>query len=212
MVSQILFLTFALRVQVRTYSSIHYIHSQVRTGSLQSTTSLTHQAALIYQAAAQRFLQYLLLAILLTGGFPSYDDDLLHVRLVDEEIYARGIFIIDKQVAMSTVNSDAANPRVDRKLQDNVGQMVILYMTDVLPFLRGLDVVTEEFKTCNLFFSGPGGQWSREMYEGILKMESGKALGVELDLNDYKKVFLAIAAAHMPELFDNAGNFIGERR
>lgn len=118
-----------------------------------------------------------------------------------------------EKVVILTLNGAATNPApVARHLPDNVGKMVILYMTDVLPFLRGLSIVTDGFKNSNYLFSGPGGQWSKERYEEILKRESGKALGVELGLNDYKKVFLAIAAAHMPGNFDHAGHFIGEQR
>ena len=154
-----------------------------------------------------------MIAITLTGGSPPYKEDLLHVRLVDEEAYARGIFILHEKVVILTLNGAATNPApVARHLPDNVGQMVILYMTDVLPFLRGLSIVTDEFKNSNYLFSGPGEQWSKERYEEILKRESWKALGIELGLNDYKEVFLAIAATHLPGNFDQAGHFIGEQR
>jgi hypothetical protein len=193
---------------------------------------LTRSAALAYEATATKFLKLLLVAILVSAGVPPYGDDLLHVRLVDEEHFHRSIYISRQSVMIMT--SDGGRPAIAaapqpvlRFLPEQVGVMVLLYMTDVLPLLRSLGTVAaERLKGSNFLFaetaagttgSGTGsgtagegaahqrGMWSMRRYEEILRRETRKRMGIEMGLDGYKALFLELAKVNMPGGFDAEG-------
>jgi hypothetical protein len=75
-----------------------------RTEELSSTADLAtptikksfiEKAAWLYEDAANRFLELLLIAILLTGESPPIGDDLLNARIRDEEGFDRGLTIVN---------------------------------------------------------------------------------------------------------------------
>ncbi len=108
---------------------------------------------------------------------------------------------------MAILTSSLDEQFVYRLLPPNVSTLLVLYLVDVLPFLRrsGLagDAGREAMVRSKYLFSDGCTRWSEARYEGILKRETGQRLGVEIDLVGYSALFLAMV------MRDNLGSFDG---
>lgn len=164
------------------------------------------------------FLELILMLCLTTGGQPPISYDLTYLLLVNANSYARSLFIMGEEfgpenhgniaIITTTLNIEP----VHRLLCPQVSTLLVLYIVDVLPFLRRRQPAGSAghealIRSNHLFPDGPT-HWSLARYEGIVKRESKQRLGVEMDLAGYKAVFLALAKRFNPGRFDDEGNFL----
>jgi len=63
--------------------------------------SFIEKAAWLYEDAANKFLELLLIAILVAGQSPLTGDDLLNTRIRDEVEFERGLTIVNRRVIYS---------------------------------------------------------------------------------------------------------------
>lgn len=164
------------------------------------------------------FLELLLMLCLTTGGQPPISYDLTCLLLVNANSYARSLFIMGEEfgpanhgniaIITTTLNTEP----VHRLLCPQVSTLLVLYIVDVLPFLRRCQQAGvaghEALIRSNHLFPDGMTHWNMERYEGVLKRESKERLGVEMDLAGYKAVFLAISKRFNPGRFDDEGNFL----
>ncbi|MCJ1390813.1 hypothetical protein MMC18_003674 [Xylographa bjoerkii] len=166
-----------------------------------------HDATQIYIQSINTFLELLLILILVTGGQPPHGTSLTSLQLSNVEGFARSIIMWKTDVFIATSDGNLENPKpVIRFLPKAVVDMLVLYITDVRPFLRHQQFPNDPLSRSNFLFPENGSFWSSDRYEAILKRVSAMHLGVELDLEDYRIVFLAIAKKAMPGVFDEEGN------
>ena len=59
--------------------------------------------------------------------------------------------------------------------------MVLLYVPNVLPLLCNLPTAKPGFKDNTYLFAQGSERWSKERYENILKRETTKRMGFEMD-------------------------------
>jgi hypothetical protein len=149
--------------------------------------SLIEKAAWLYEDAANRFLELLLIIILVTGGYPSTGDDFLNARIRNSKDFIRGLDIVNGKVHISRTLDDPEHPMmIYRVLPEEVGRMVLLYVADVLPLLCNLPTTKPGFKENTYLFAQGSERWSKERYEVILRRETGKRLGCEMGLEGYE--------------------------
>lgn len=169
-----------------------------------------------YISHVNSFLELILMLCLTTGGQPPISYDLTCLLLVNAQSYARSLFIMSEEFGpgnhgnIAIITTTLAIEPVHRLLSPEVSTLLVLYIVEVLPFLRrrqpsGLAGHEALVRSNHLFPEGLT-HWSEAKYEGILKRESKQRLGVEMDLAGYKAVFLAISKRFNPGRFDDEGN------
>lgn len=172
-----------------------------------------------YISHVNTFLELILILCLTTGGQPPNGYDLACLHLVNMHSYARSLFIMSEDfgpanhgnIAIMTATLDLQP--IHRLLPPNVSTLLVLYLVDVLPFLRCHQPAGaaghENVIRSNYLFPEGTTHWSEAKYESILKRESRQRLGVEMDLAGYKAVFLALEKRFNPGRFDDEGNCSG---
>lgn len=99
-------------------------------------SSITAEEMTQYIKSINDFLELLLIAFLITGGQPPYGIDLLYLFLRNEKYpCVRSIYLQNMQICLMTADPVKMKP-ILRFLPAPVTSLVVLYMTDVLPYLR----------------------------------------------------------------------------
>ena len=171
-----------------------------------------------YISHVNSFLELILILCLTTGGQPPISYDLTCLLLVNAHSYARSLFIMGEECGranhgnIAIITSSLNTEPVHRLLGPQVGTLLVLYIVEVLPFLRRRQLAGvsghEALVRSNHLFPDEMTHWDLERYEGVVKRESKRRLGVEMDLKGYKAVFLAISKRFNPGRFDDEGNFL----
>ena len=171
-----------------------------------------------YISHVNSFLELILMLCLTTGGQPPISYDLTCLLLVNANSYARSLFIMSEEFGpgnhgnVAIITNTLQTDPVHRLLSPEVSTLLVLYIIDVLPFLRRCQPAGvaghEALIRSNHLFPEGSTHWSEAKYEGILKRESKQRLRVEMDLAGYKAVFLAIAKRFNPGRFDDEGNCV----
>ena len=146
------------------------------------------------------FLEHLLLAMHLTGGLPGRAPEILSLRHCNDE-QPRNIMIHDGQVMFITgyhkMMYAAGSRLVCRFLPAVVGDMVVTYLSMVLPFARHLETIQGRRPARSFLFEGGRGLWKDERLGEILKRESRAILGTELMVSAYRHLAIAIDRRHL---------------
>ena len=96
------------------------------------------------ESAVERFLEYLLILIHITGGQPGRGTGITMLRYANAMQSMRNIFIKEGQVMIvteyhkSVVVMDQLKV-IPRFLPERVGKLLVIYLADVLPFRQLLD-------------------------------------------------------------------------
>ena len=178
--------------------------------------SLAAEAFPEYINHVNRFLELILMLCLTTGNQPPHSYDLTCLLLVNMSAYARSLIIMSEEcgpsrhgnIAIITTTLDYNF--IHRLLPPDVSTLLVLYLVDVLPFIRRRVPAGapghEALISSNHLFPEGWTHWSEAKYESILKRETKQRLGVEIDLAGYKIIFLAISKRFNPGRFDDEGN------
>lgn len=162
------------------------------------------------------FLELILMLCLTTGNQPPHSYDLTCLLLVNMSPYARSLFIMSEEFGPSNrgniaiITTTLDYKFIHRPLPPEVSTLLVLYLVDVLPFIRRREPAGaaghEALVSSNHLFPEGSTHWSEAKYEGILKRETKHRLGVEIDLAGYKTIFLALSKRFNPGRFDDEGN------
>jgi hypothetical protein len=94
---------------------------------------------------------------------------------------------VNGKVHISRTLDDPEQPgMIYRVLLKEVREIVLLYVADVLPLLCNLPTTKPGFKENTYLFAQGSKRWSKERYEVILRKETMKRLGCEMDLEGYE--------------------------
>lgn len=175
----------------------------------QNPAQLNWQHVRQYLGHTDRFLDFLLLAIHVTGGQPARGPEILSVRWRNSILQDRNIYIMDGQVAVITryhkTQSQWDRPKVIlRFLPDRLGQILIVYLLYVRHFrtvlLNGLGrhmtVSANDF-----LWASERGPWDSSRLSRTMSLESAERLSVRLTLQDYRHVAIGIGRAVIGKRF-----------
>lgn len=150
---------------------------------------LTWPIAMAYDGSATRFLELLLVIIIVAGGLPPYEEDLLHICVANDGDSRRGIYLQNGNVITATVDDDPNGRRPAlRFMPPRVGLVFILYLLNVRPLTSwtGNNFLFADIKQ-------PGCCWSRARYESVLERETLKGLGIRLGVDGLRTVITEIS-------------------
>jgi hypothetical protein len=145
-----------------------------RTGELSSTADLVtptikksfiEKAAWLYEDAANRFLELLLMTILVTGESAPIGDDLRNARIRDEVGFDRDLTIVNWMVIIC---------RTAEHLKLSCDVYADAYLAK------------PGFKDNTYLFAQGSERCSKERYENILKRETTKRMGFEMNMEGYE--------------------------
>ena len=165
-----------------------------RPGTHNPVFSLTFQIK--YQSALHIFLKYLFAIIHTTGGLPMTDRQVLSIRYINNGSQIRQLYLHENVVMIVTPRGHlrSSNDALPRFLPPQVSQMVIAYLTTVVPFLEMMDLepptMLEDEKGYLFDYFGSGAWLTLPM---AFSDEFKKRLGIGIDADDFRRIALAIA-------------------
>jgi superfamily II DNA helicase RecQ len=160
----------------------------------------------MYMAQVARFRENLLVLMHITGGQPARGPEILSIRhsnTVKGE--RRNIFIEDQLVVFVTryhkgysISGDVKI--IHRYLPRAVGALWVWYMWLVLPWQQKLEVDVWKKKdiSSHMWPADPDGtKWTSERMRKAIKRESVAGMGVELGIQSYRDLAIAISRRYL---------------
>ncbi|QDS71455.1 hypothetical protein FKW77_003854 [Venturia effusa] len=152
-----------------------------------------HHLVRQYEASAHRFLEYLILLILLTGGEPDGDQrisegfvsELVSLRFENHEEIFRPIYVF----STGHVQIDNFSTTRWRVLPKHVGTMLVVYLVHVRPFLAQISP-RNPVASSSFLFPTAQGHWHTQSYLNLIRRESQQRIGKSLDLEDINDVHI----------------------
>jgi len=155
-----------------------------------------------YISRVEAFLEYLLILIHFTSGQPARGTELTTIRYQNVLQNLRNIYIEDGQVMVVTeVHKSQAimdAPRViSRFLPSRVGQLLVTYLADVLPFRRMIDRESMASTPKGFLWADKQGVWDTNRMCKALARETSIHLGHRITVADYRHIAIGIDQMHI---------------
>jgi len=155
-----------------------------------------------YTSKVEAFLEYLLILIHLTGGQPARGTELTTIRYRNVLQNLRNIYIEDGQVMVVTEVHKSQTimdaPRViSRFLPSRVGQLLVIYLTDILPFRRMIDRESMASTPKGFLWADKKGIWDTNRMCKALVRETSVHLGHRITVADYRHIAIGIDRMHI---------------
>jgi len=152
----------------------------------------------------ERFLEKLLFLVHLTAGQPGRGPEITSIRHSNSATTRRNIYIHDGQIMIVTVyhKSQAITDNhklIPRFLAAEAGRMIVIYLSEILPFAIMLDSGSGSVSSDFLWFRN-GKPWVTPNLTEILRKVTGVNLGVELGTADYRHVASGLNREHVQGL------------
>ena len=160
------------------------------------------KAVFKYISEMETFLEYLLILVHLTSGQPARGTELTTIRYRNALQNLRNIYIEDGQVMVVTeVHKSQAImdvPRViSRFLPSRVGQLLVTYLADVLPFRRMIDRESMASTPEGFLWADKKGVWGTNRMCKALARETSIHLGHRITVADYRHIAIGIDQMHI---------------
>jgi len=159
----------------------------------------------------ERFLKLLLVLVYLTAGQPPRGTELVTARHRNSVYGSRTVYVHDGQVMIVTEYDKSmaqyGNHRVVcRFLPARVGRLLVAYLTEARPLQELLQMMdpTAWVSDTMLWETEPGRLWDTAKISQILKAETGKHLGVRLDISSLRHIMIAFGRRFKDALKDFA--------
>ncbi len=148
-----------------------------------------------YLHADQRFLQLLAILFIMTAGLPFRRKELLGICWCNQEA-PRNIYIYDGQLAVFTSYNKSqwrvgARP-VARFLPPTVGDIVVRYLTYVLPVIHLFSHCMQLPLPRGFLFRGEQGIWSPEQLSATMKLYTRRLLGTSIRIRQWRHIAIAL--------------------
>jgi hypothetical protein len=152
------------------------------------------------------FLEKLLVLIHMTGGQPARAKELLSIRYCNTEKGGhRSIFVEDGLLGIVTYyhkgyNITGTENIIHRYLPEEVGDILLLYIWLVLPLQQQWQKLVFNNKEIPSAFLWPADQtkkWDGSRMREILKRESDRIIGIQLNKHAYRHIAIAISDRYM---------------
>jgi len=156
-----------------------------------------------WMQAVGRLKELLLFLMHVTGGGPGRGEEILTVQYRNTaENPGRNVLLEDGLVVFATQYhkgySISGMPKlVYRYLPREVGELLVWYLWLVLPLQEHYDVMFKEAVKFESFLwpgegDADGRKWSSERFKRVMLRETGEAMGVELNIADYRQCAAAM--------------------
>jgi superfamily II DNA helicase RecQ len=153
-----------------------------------------------------RFLEKLLILIYMTGGQPARSKELLSVRYCNTEKGGhRSIFVEDGLLSIVTYyhkgyNITGTEKIIHRYLPEEVGDLLLQYIWLVLPLRQQLQKLVyndKEIASAFLWSVDRGKKWTGDRVREVIKRESDRLIGIQLNKKSYRHIAIAISDRFM---------------
>lgn len=161
-----------------------------------------------YMSRLRSFKRALLVSTHIWGGQPGRGPEIMTMQHADTQQLVRNVFVFDGQVMLITDRDKnkairGTGRKVARFLPDDIGRMMVAYITWVIPFERMLSNVMrpgsgggESAKPAKQYYwlwtDGRNGRWETDVLSRELGMLTGEHVGVELKTADYRHVAIEL--------------------
>src|SRR5579871_5674300 len=158
----------------------------------------THQ----YLQKVESMLEIILALIHLTSGQPARGTELTSLRYVNTLQSTRNIFISDGYIMTVTEYHKSQNmmdePKViPRFLPHAVGVLLVIYLSEILPFIQLFDYTHDLLSTNGFLFVKDSVPWPTQRLTDVLSKESSERIGFKLNTQDYRHIAAAIDRQHI---------------
>ena len=138
-----------------------------------------------YESTVERFLEYLLILIHITGGQPGRGTEITTLRYANVMQSMRNIFVKEGRVMIVTEyhKSMAVTDQVKmipRFLPERVGKLLVVYLADVLPFRQLMDRKAGMLRSKGFLWFKKDKPWETDDLTKALTRESGSRMGFRL--------------------------------
>ena len=155
-----------------------------------------------YRKKAETFLEQLLILIHITGGQPARGTEITVLRHMNAQQNMRNIYVQDGRVMLVTRYHKAQALTgqlrvIPRFLPTRVGQLLVAYLADVLPFLQLLDVAPSSKALRSFLWVDEKGPWDTPRMTKALTRETATRIGHRITVQDYRHMAIAIDRVHV---------------
>ncbi|CAA9967212.1 RecQ family helicase [Pyrenophora teres f. maculata] len=179
-------------------SMLTWAQQRERGRRLQSDDGVwSHARVKRYLRQVDRFLELLLLGVHITSGQPGRGPEITSIRHRNSFLQDRNIYVVDGQV-MTVVRYCKSQAQWDkpkvvpRYLPARLGQVMAVYLVYLQPFCEYLRVHVLGGPTTDYVWADNQGPWNTDRLTRLLKRETGKALGMQLNTQRYRHTAVGI--------------------
>ncbi|CAA9959374.1 hypothetical protein PTMSG1_02793 [Pyrenophora teres f. maculata] len=137
------------------------------------------------------------LGVHITSGQPGRGPEITSIRHHNSFLQDRNIYVVDGQV-MTVVRYCKSQAQWDkpkvvpRYLPARLGQVMAVYLVYLQPFCEYLRVHVLGGPTTDYVWADNQGPWNTDRLTRLLKRETGKALGMQLNTQRYRHTVVGI--------------------
>jgi superfamily II DNA or RNA helicase len=155
-----------------------------------------------FRTKVEGFLGKLLVLIHITGGGPGRGDEITGLKHSDGVIRTRSVFLLDGDVMTvggyhKLEHQTGSSRAVPRFLPPRVGQMLMIYLTYVRPFMDMANDAVKGPEASDFVWYDCNGPWDTEAMTRIMIRETSSRLGVRLTTQDWRHIAAEISRKHV---------------
>ena len=155
-----------------------------------------------YKRKVETFLEQLLILTHITGGQPARGTEVTVLRHLNAQQNMRNVYIQDGRVVLVTRYHKAQVSTgqlrvIPRFLPTRVGQLLVAYLADVLPFVQLLDAAAGSKSPRGFLWADEKGIWDTPRMTKALTRESAARMGNRVTVQDYRHIAIAIDRVHV---------------
>jgi superfamily II DNA helicase RecQ len=156
-----------------------------------------------YKRKVEQLMEQLLILIHITGGQPARGTEITILRYLNAQQNMRNVYIQDGRVIVVTRYHKAQVSTgqlrvIPRFLPTRVGQLLVAYLADILPFVQLLDSSTAGSKIPRGFlWADDKGVWDTARMTKALTRESATRMRHRITVQDYRHIAIAIDRVHV---------------
>ena len=160
-----------------------------------------------YLRKVDQFLKLLMFGVHVTSGQPARGPEITSLRFKNGYLQDRNVFVVDGIVMTVTRYHKSQSqwdvPKVvPRFLPWRLGQLMVVYLTYVQPFVERLSVtVGYGCGWGEYIWADANGPWETRTLTAVLKRRTGRDLEVELGTLDYRHVAIGIGRKFVGDEF-----------
>jgi superfamily II DNA or RNA helicase len=171
---------------------------KVETGGIQ----FKPRAVAKYKRKVKQLMEQLLILVHITGGQPARGTEIAILRHFNAQQNMRNVYIQDGRVIIVTRYHKAQALTgqlrvIPRFLPTRVGQLLVAYLADVLPFVQLLDSTANSKIPRGFLWADEKGIWDTARMTKALTRESAARMGNRITVQDYRHMAIAIDRVHV---------------
>jgi hypothetical protein len=160
------------------------------------------EAVAKYKRKVEQLMEQLLILVHVTGGQPARGTEITILRYLNAQQNMRNVYIQDGRVVLVTRYHKAQVSTgqlrvIPRFLPTGVGQLLVTYLADVLPFVQLLNSATGSKSPRGFLWADEKGVWDTARMTKALTRESAARMGNRITVQDYRHIAIAIDRVHV---------------